>query len=302
MNSIDNRTAQGMLAFSSCHQGASHKAKGTACQDASFARYKRGDRYAIAVVSDGHGSNRYFRSDRGSKFAVEASCEAVNEFMKCFKDNETGKMQTEQLLREPDKFMRQLETHILFLWREKVKKDFYTSGAHFTEDELKLVEGEARKNYESDSESCFFKAYGATLIVVVVYPGHFWFGIQIGDGKCVASQANGTFFQPIPWDEKCFLNVTTSLCDAKAVENFRHCFHFHSFPTAIFVASDGVDDSFANETDMYGFYQEIEDTFRGKEYKQAFREVDEFLPVLSEKGSGDDISISGIINNVGANS
>ena len=287
-----------MIAFSSCHQGASHKLKGIVCQDAAYARYKRGDRYAIAVVSDGHGSNRYFRSDRGSKFAVEASSEAVNEFMKCFKNNETGQAQTEQLFREPEKFMRQLETHILFLWREKVKKDFYTSGARFTEDELKQVEGEVRKNYESDPESCFFKAYGATLIVAVVYPGHFWFGIQIGDGKCVASQADGIFFQPIPWDEKCFLNVTTSLCDAKAVENFRHCFHFHSFPTAIFVASDGVDDSFANETDMYGFYQEIEETFQGKDYKQALQEINAFLPVLSEKGSGDDISVSGIISNI----
>lgn len=287
-----------MIAFSSCHQGASHKLKGIVCQDAAYARYKRGDRYAIAVVSDGHGSNRYFRSDRGSKFAVEASSEAVNEFMKCFKNNETGQAQTEQLFREPEKFMRQLETYILFLWREKAKEDFYKSGACFTDDELKKVKGEVRKDYELNPETCFFKAYGATLVISVIYPEHFWFGIQIGDGKCVVRQADGTFFQPIPWDEKCFLNVTTSLCDTNAIENFRHCFYFHSFPTALFVASDGVDDSFANETDMYGFYQEIEETFRGKDYKQALQEIDAFLPVLSEKGSGDDISVSGIISNI----
>ena len=153
-----------------------------------------------------------------------------------------------------------------------------------------------RDKYESKPQDYFVKAYGATLIAVVIYPGHFWFGLHIGDGKCVAQNTTGEFFQPIPWDDKCFLNVTTSLCDEKPLDNFRHCFYTDQFPSAIFVGTDGIDDCFANDEDLYGFYQEIIQTFQDKKDEKAKKEVDEFLPLMSQKGSGDDISVIGVIN------
>lgn len=83
MNSTKQRK-KGLLAFCSCHQGESHKKTGKVCQDAAFARCREEDRYAVAIVSDGHGGNNYFRSDIGSKKAVEATQEAIGEFMKNF--------------------------------------------------------------------------------------------------------------------------------------------------------------------------------------------------------------------------
>ena len=77
--------------------------------------------------------------------------------------------------------------------------------------------------------------------------------------------------------------------------NFRHCFHTEDFPTAIFVGSDGIDDSFANDEALYGFYKEVIKTFREKDSKEAFKELDEFLPELSKRGSEDDVSVGGII-------
>lgn len=286
---------QRILAFCSCHQGASHKKTGKVCQDYAFARFKEEiDRYAVAIVSDGHGSNNHFRSDKGSKMAVEAAEEAINEFMKNFlKDSFCKKLLDSHM---PDEVMRQLKTSIIYKWRAKIKED--RDKNPFTEEELQLMAPDARNKYEKNKETYFVKAYGATLIAVVVYPEHFWFGLQIGDGKCVARYANERFDQPIPWDEKCFLNVTTSLCDEKPLENFRHCFRTDNFPTAIFVGSDGVDDSFVNEEDLYGFYREVIRTCQEKKFKEKAcrKELDDFLPMMSEKGSGDDISISGIIN------
>lgn len=274
-----------MLAFSSSHQGASHKRSGKACQDAAYARYKKRDRYAVAIVSDGHGGTNYFRSDRGSRFAVEATQKAIKRFiLNC----DTGALQ-----RESERYLKQLEQNIVYEWRKRVKQDYDTHP--FTDEEINLMSEDARKKYYADADTAFIKAYGATLIAVVVYPGKFWMGLHVGDGKCVAFDADGVPSQPIPWDDRCFLNVTTSLCDARPLESFRHCIHFDSFPSAIFIGSDGVDDSFANDTDMYGFYEEIIRTFREKPYEEAFQEVDAFLPVLSEKGSGDDISVSGVI-------
>ena len=61
------------------------------------------------------------------------------------------------------------------------------------------------------------------------------------------------------------------------------------------MGSDGIDDCFANDDDLYGFYQEVVQTFRNKKFKEASKEVDAFLPMMSEKGSGDDVSMSGIL-------
>lgn len=294
MNSIDpNRTS--MRAFSSCQQGASHLRSGKVCQDAAYARYEEGDRYAVAIVSDGHGGVNYFRSDRGSRFAIEATRKAISRFMVNFEDNRKGNLAMESLQCAPERYMKQLEQNIVYEWRELLVKQDYK--AHpFTDAEIDLMSEDARKKSYADADAAFIKAYGATLIAVVVYPGKFWFGLHVGDGKCVAFDAEGQPSQPIPWDERCFLNVTTSLCDARPLESFRHCIHFNRFPSAIFVGSDGIDDSFATDTDLYGFYEEVARTFREKTYEEAKEEVDKFLPVLSEKGSGDDVSVSGVIN------
>ena len=46
-------------------QGESHKADNKVCQDYSATLTERG--LTVAVVCDGHGGNRYFRSDVGSR-------------------------------------------------------------------------------------------------------------------------------------------------------------------------------------------------------------------------------------------
>lgn len=288
MSLIDENRGE-WLAFHCSHQGASHKKVGKVCQDAAFS--SSGDKYLMAIVCDGHGSANYFRSDRGAKLAVQTAQKALKGFMDRFLHPEANEL--EQLLQQRDKFMRQLATNMVYNWRKEVEKDFRKHP--FTLQELASVDEKYRKRYESGSGTYFVKAYGTTLIAMLVFPGHFWLGLHIGDGKCVACYEEETWNQPIPWDEACFLNVTTSLCDEKAVDKFRYCLHTDHFPIALFVGSDGVDDSFASDEALYGFYQEVLQTFQEKDEKQAREEIDNFLPVLSEKGSGDDISISGII-------
>lgn len=50
-------------------QGESHKATGKVCQDYAMCSTDNG--IAVAVLSDGHGGSRYFRSDVGSKTIKE---------------------------------------------------------------------------------------------------------------------------------------------------------------------------------------------------------------------------------------
>ena len=60
--------------------GDSHILTGKPCQDC--ARSITNELYSMAIVSDGHGGERYFRSNIGSEYAVKITREAVDEFVK----------------------------------------------------------------------------------------------------------------------------------------------------------------------------------------------------------------------------
>jgi hypothetical protein len=289
-----------LFAFDCSAQGASHIKEDKVCQD--FAASKYGERYAVAVVADGHGSSSHFRSDVGSRLAVETAMNAIHAFMhECAAKSKVNKWKNniERIKADPDKFLRQLENNILYEWNRKVEHDFREHP--FTEDELSKLNDADRQRVEHPDYRV--KVYGTTLIAVVVYPPYFWFGFHIGDGKCVAMYDDGAFEQPIPWDDKCFLNVTTSMCDRNAVENFRHCFRPDKnalaepvrFPVGLFVGTDGVDDSFGDDDRLHGFYRELMRQFRENGSQKAVQEIQSSLPIISARGSQDDISVAGII-------
>ena len=79
----------------------------------------------------------------------------------------------------------------------------------------------ARAHYENGKD--LHSAYGATLIGAIITDSY-WFGIHIGDGKCVSFSSEGEASEPIPWDEMCYNNVTTSICSPSAVSEFRYFF------------------------------------------------------------------------------
>ena len=192
----------------------------------------------------------------------------------------------EAFLAEPDMMLTQLEAAIINDWNESVRSHYEANP--FTEEELDCVSKKAGAAYRSGHR--IEQAYGATLIAAAV-TRDYWFGIQIGDGKCAAFDEAGICTQPIPWDEKCFLNVTTSISGSDALRDFRH-FYSEKIPTAVFMGSDGIDDSFKNEEDMYDFYKTILYAFSISDYTQAVDELKAYLPRLSKEGSADDVSIA----------
>ena len=64
-----------MLTFHHTCIGASHLTSGRPCQDASFSG-TIGNLH-LAIVSDGHGGERYVRSEYGARFAVDAAREII---------------------------------------------------------------------------------------------------------------------------------------------------------------------------------------------------------------------------------
>ena len=269
--------------------GASHIKAGKVCQD--FALSSEANDYALAIVCDGHGGDKYFRSDRGSRIAAKQAQEAIREFMKIrFKKSHGGKL-VDTIKANPGAFMLQLSANIIFRWREAIAKDF--NREPFTDAEKAVL----TPNEITDiiNNEGWVSAYGTTLIAVV-RAKEFWFGLHIGDGKCITVNTLGEYAQPIPWDDKCFLNRTTSLCDEQALGRFRYFFGNENLPVAIFIASDGVDDTFGSDEALHGFYKTVLQLFTEKGIAKGVDELKTYLPQMSEKGSTDDISIAGIIS------
>lgn len=263
-------------AFHMSERGESHLHDGRVCQDSSASFSDECG--TVAVVSDGHGGCDYVRSQIGSAMACEA---AVKNIRRLFEN-----ISPEAFLAEPDMMLIQLEAAIINDWNESVRSHYEANP--FTEEELDCVSEKAGASYRSGHR--IERAYGATLIAAAV-TRDYWFGIQIGDGKCAAFDEAGICTQPIPWDEKCFLNKTTSICGSDALRDFRH-FYSEKIPTAVFMGSDGIDDSFKNEEDMYDFYKTILYAFSISDYTQAVAELKAYLPHLSKEGSADDVSIA----------
>lgn len=263
-------------AFHMSERGESHLHDGRVCQDSSASFSDECG--TVAVVSDGHGGCDYVRSQIGSAMACEA---AVKNIRRLFEN-----ISSEAFLAEPDMMLTQLEAAIINDWNESVRSHYEANP--FTEEELDCVSEKAGAAYFSGHR--IERAYGATLIAAAV-TRDYWFGIQIGDGKCVAFDEAGICTQPIPWDEECFLNKTTSICGSDALRDFRH-FYSEKIPTAVFMGSDGIDDSFKNEEDMYDFYKTILYAFSISDYTQAVDELKAYLPRLSKEGSADDVSIA----------
>ena len=263
-------------AFHMSERGESHLYDGRVCQDSSASFSDECG--TVAVVSDGHGGCDYVRSQIGSAMACEA---AVKNIRRLFEN-----ISPKAFLAEPDMMLIQLEAAIINDWNESVRSHYEANP--FTEEELDCVSEKAGASYRSGHR--IERAYGATLIAAAV-TRDYWFGIQIGDGKCAAFDEAGICTQPIPWDAKCFLNKTTSICGSDELRDFRH-FYSEKIPTAVFMGSDGIDDSFKNEEDMYDFYKTILYAFSISDYTQAVDELKAYLPRLSKEGSEDDVSIA----------
>ena len=243
--------------------GASHIKNGTVCQDCSQSCEKTECR--LVVVCDGHGGADYIRADRGSKLAAATftDCMENPDLIAALSAAATEKQRKSRI--------EQLIKSIIARWNSLVEQDMRQHP--FDEDELSGVSEKARRRYEAGER--LQAAYGTTLIGAVLAE-NFWLGLQIGDGKCVAVSETGEFTQPIPWDEECFLNVT--------------------FPAGVFSGSDGMDDCFAGDERLYDFYRVTLKSFAETDEETAIAQLKEYLPTLSEKGSGDDMSVGILVN------
>ena len=277
-----------MLTFNHTCIGSSHLTSGKPCQDASYS--ETSDRRSIAIVSDGHGGASHSRSDIGAQLAILSAQATIEDHPLSDWENP---VQRQEFFQE-----------IVNRWTVLTIDHYFDN---LTEQEI------ANLPLHPDVEQSIRNIttlYGCTLMAACIHPKG-WFAFQIGDGKCVtinriqtcsdSSENNSTFYipkmvtEPIPADDRCFLNMTTSLCDPDAATEFRFCSgNKASTPVAIFLGSDGIDNSWGTEEALHNFYIEVLKHCTSAE--DVTRDLAESLPQLSQAGSQDDMSVAAIVD------
>lgn len=285
-------------------QGESHKADNKVCQDFSLTSSSAGT--TVAVVCDGHGGNRYFRSNVGAEYAAKITEKSVRSFVKQVDPSiligkpftavgPVSELPDNYKETEVDRLFRQLFSSIIFKWNEMILE-------HAAKTPINVWESEhVEQKYLDDflQKKSLEKTYGCTLMVFVKTK-QYWFAFHIGDGKCITLQNDPVWKEPVPWDERCFLNKTTSLCDSDAINEFRYCYQGDGqHPAAVFLGSDGIDDSFGETSNMVNFYIQIAKEILNAPGGKVKMSLKETLPQLSRMGSRDDMSVACVYDKPG---
>lgn len=251
--------------YSFC-EGESHRLCNKPCQDYAYADSSEG--LSMAIVSDGHGGERYFRSDIGSKFIVNIAKEAIRSFVETVTKERQSVFHGEpftqytkesatdsQINSISHKMLTWLFSSIISQWNVAVAK--HARENDLTEWELSNVD----QKYKDE-----------------------------------------LFDQPVPWDNRCFLNKTTSICDSNALEEFRYCYQgADSFPIAVFLGSDGLDDSYGDGNQLYNFYANLYKQIAKSGRKEAQNVLKRALPKISKIASKDDMSVACVYDDLNIN-
>ena len=315
------------IVFAISKVGASHLPKSMPCQDYSL-KWEDED-VQLIIVCDGHGSKTYVRSNVGSRLAAKITKKVLLNFVcntshmlfrnrkgavtarpKWWDDNLCGaspdkpiepmteteqeNYEQNQLFFEQVKDNRDIDSVFNLLFEEICMKWVVAIKKDIEDNPFSAEEKKALGNHRIE------KAYGSTLMAFVKTP-HYWFAFHIGDGRLITIDRHLDMVQPVPWDCNCFQNYTTSLCNTEPVKLFRYAFDgTGQFPAAVFCCSDGIEDSYGDyEIDpkkLHGFYRGLLDQFVKVGEETTLKNIENFLPVLSEKGSRDDMSLAAIIN------
>ena len=271
-------------------RGFSHMKMDTACQDA--VAYDQD--VAVCAVSDGHGSEKYFRSGVGAALAVEVAIEAVKAFMakqNTYRNENDDHKYAGQILSNANyaKILHNLAGYIVTRWVEQLEEHWQTNPCNDLEKAL------CDKHFTNVKlEESFTKIYGATLIIGVITE-RFGFAIQIGDGAaCIIKQNGHKLVPPELIDENQFGGRTNSLSSTNCLPLFRF-YYTKTIPKAIVVASDGVVDSYGGNDgkDFQKFCAKLVELYADN-YEQAQGFLEDWLPQLSEQGSQDDVAVAGI--------
>lgn len=239
--------------------GAAHERRGLPNQDAAYwSPSSRPDDRFVLAVADGHGGPAYPRSAHGASFALDA----LRELLEWFFD-------------EPEQLER-LPSDLVEVWRRRVRE-------HLT----------AHPPEWSTAPS--FAAYGTTLVAVAGTPNSCLVA-QIGDGDLMLGYADGRIERPLASDPHVVGEQTYSLGMDNAAEFVKYRLldntHESLWPDFALVATDGVSKSFVDDVSFEQVVRNYRDLVETEaDLAATLGALPEWLREVSERGSGDDVSL-----------
>ncbi len=272
-----------------CVRGSSHQRSGLPNQDAvegGVTRHGAGA-VAVAVVSDGHGAPRHFRSQTGSSLAVSTASGALRDYLvKTALEDAPAAFQPGRL--------EELKRSLVEGWLAAIQSDL--SRNPFTPEELAALErtdGAASRRSVEDFPQL---AYGATLLAAAATGSSVLF-LQLGDGDILTVSRDGKTSRPLPPDERLVGNQTTSLCQPEAWKDFRAAWisgsiHGSTFPALVVLSTDGYVNSFRSDEDFLRIGRDYLEMIREQGLPALAEELPGILKDATEQGSGDDIALA----------
>lgn len=234
-----------------------------------------GDRGAwLLAVADGHGSEGYFRSDKGSKWAVDEFIRSVLPFAGRLAERGADTASWHSFKEEA----QELQKDICRRWRRRALLHEANHPSHGLPDET----GRFAKSVVP---------YGSTLVAAVVTRpmAFFW---QIGDGNAVLIGPDGAPDFPFGEDED-FGDETESLCQPEPWRRMRFAWRRLSAPgtaSLVVLSTDGLAKSYAERDGFRRFATDL----HGSLGKRGPERVREQLPGWLERAaqfSGDDTTL-----------
>jgi serine/threonine protein phosphatase PrpC len=273
-----------------CIQGSSHQRSGLPNQDAVACVVTPGAQgtgaqgtVAVAVVSDGHGSARHFRSQVGSSLAVSTVSASLQTFLsESVSSNGQVPFVPEQV--------HELERKIVSGWLAAVHGDL--ENMPFSAAELAKVEKEEGAEGRAAVVSSPELAYGATLLAAAATDKVLLY-LQLGDGEILSVSAQGTTTRPLPPDDRLIANQTTSLCQPEAWKDFRSSWvTAGALPSLVLLSTDGYANSFRSDDDFLKIGQDYLEIIREQGISSLAEELPAILTEATQQGSGDDITLA----------
>lgn len=263
--------------FGKSVRGREHRLSGLPNQDALRIYIGKDNNPVIIALADGHGSPVHFRSEVGSKMAVDTAVDILSSV------RETD-------IKVPNKISK-YPTLITREWNSRVLLDH--KNKKFSSDELGALYDEVKNESFVDYVRLDPKiGYGTTLIVVASY-GDFMLYLQIGDGDILVVDDTGNVRKPLRDDVQLSRYQTKSLCTQGASDDFRIAVEKNNGanPVLVLTSTDGYSNSFKSYQEFFKVGIAYRDLIRilGCDFLEDI--LEDLLCKTSSQGSGDDITV-----------
>lgn len=280
--------------------GANHVQRGIENQDAAHVESLQES--VVLCVADGHGSNRYVRSDVGSRLATEVFTALAKEFLEAARPAQLGAMKSAAEFTMP----RQIEAR----WKEAVTADLVAHpllgsadqrddkrGWEDSDDFPEAAERSVvprRDIVPADDAAAQILVYGTTLVGAVI-AGDFIVVWQIGDGDVLFVDADGSVTTPLaPEAPELGGLETDSLCQPDAWSFVR--VHWRRLGSdslrLVLLSTDGLANSFTDRNAFLEFGRGVLARINEVGVEAARHQLPSWLKEATSY-SGDDVSLVG---------